>query len=256
MKLLGKTAFVTGADSGIGQAIAMAFAAEGAHVAIGYHTDREGIKETESYIRKMGRKAFRVKIDVSKEKQVEKVLNKVFAKFESLDILVNNAALNGSNIPLADMSFEQFDTVIKTNLYSVFFATRWLARRGKQSQGAKIINISSVHEDIATAGNADYNSSKGALRMFTRSMALELAPYGITINNIGPGMILTPMNQQAVDSKAVRDEKSENIPMHRPGEPIEIAKLAVFLASSDADYVTGSTYFMDGGLMLRLGQGA
>ncbi|MBD3581348.1 SDR family NAD(P)-dependent oxidoreductase [Flavobacterium selenitireducens] len=256
MKLEGKIAFVTGADSGIGQAIALAFASEGADVAICYHTDRKGILETETIVKKTGRRALVLKIDVSKEKQVENALDKVVATFGKVDIIVNNAAVNGSNVALADMKLEQFDTVMKTNLYSVFFATRWLARRAGSSRGSKIINISSIHEDIATPGNTDYNSSKGALRMFTRSMALELAPFGITVNNIAPGMILTPMNQLAVDSKSIREEKSGNIPLHRPGEPIEIARLAVFLASTDSDYVTGTTYTIDGGLSLRLGHGA
>jgi len=256
MRLEGKVAFVTGADSGIGQAIAMAYASEGADIAICYHSDREGIVETESFIKKTGRKVLVIKIDVSKEKQVVNALDRAEKHFGKVDILINNAAVNGSNVPLAQMETDQFDTVIRTNVYSIFFATRWLAQRAEASRGAKIINISSVHEDIAAAGNSDYNASKGAVRMFMRTMALELAPFGITVNNIGPGMILTPMNQQAMDSKSVRESKSEHIPIGRPGEPIEIAKLAVFLASSDADYVTGSTYFMDGGLMVNMGQGA
>lgn len=256
MKLEGRIAFITGADSGIGQAIALAFATEGADVAVCYHSDKEGIRETEAFIKKTGRRSISIKLDVSREKQVENALDKVLKAFGKVDIIVNNAAVNGSNIPLADMSLEQFDMVMKTNLYSVFFATRWLAKRADLSHGARIINISSIHEDIATPGNTDYNASKGALRMFTRSMALELAPFKITVNNIAPGMILTPMNQSAMDSKSVREERSENIPLERPGEPMEIAKLAVFLASSDADYVTGTTYSMDGGLSLRLGQGA
>ncbi|WP_290840385.1 SDR family oxidoreductase [Flavobacterium sp.] len=253
-KLKDRTAFITGADSGIGQAIAIAFAREGAHVAVCYHSDREGAKETASVIEKLGQKALLIKLNVSKEKQVEDSLDKAEAEFGGIDILVNNAALNGSNIPLAKMEIEQFDTVIKTNLYSVFFSSRWFAKKARK--GSKIINISSVHENIATAGNTDYNASKGAVRMFMRSLALEMAPLGITVNNIGPGMILTPMNQEALDNKSVRDEKSAHIPLLRPGQPEEIAKLAVFLASDDGNYVTGSTYFMDGGLMINQGQGA
>ena len=256
MRLEGKVAFVTGADSGIGQAIAMAFASEGADLAICYHSDKTGISQTESFIKKSGRKALVIKIDVSKEKQVIAALDRAEKRFGKVDILINNAAVNGSNVPLAEMEANQFDTVMRTNVYSIFFAVRWLAQRAGTSRGARIINISSVHEDIATAGNADYNASKGAVRMFMRTMALELAPFGITVNNIGPGMILTPMNQQAMDSKSVRENKSEHIPAGRPGEPMEIARLAVFLASSDGDYVTGSTYFMDGGLMVNMGQGA
>lgn len=253
-KLQDKIAFVTGADSGIGQAIAIAFANEGAHVAVCYHTDREGAKQTAAVVEKLGRTALVLRLDVSKEKQIEAGLDKTAGSLGPIDILVNNAALNGSDVPVAKMSTGQFDTLIKTNLYSVFFSCRWFAQKARK--GSKIINISSVHEDIATPGNADYNASKGAVRMFMRSLALELAPNGITVNNIGPGMILTPMNQRAVESAAVRRKKSRAIPLLRPGEPDEIAKLAVFLASDDADYVTGSTYFMDGGLMINRGQGA
>lgn len=257
MKLLDKTAFITGADSGIGQAIAIAFATEGAKVAIGYHSDREGAKETESIIRKIGGKSMLIKFDVTKEKQVESALDKTFSEFGSLDILVNNAAVNGSNIPLHRMETSLFDRTIQTNLYSIFYSCRWFSKHVHNTKRkGKIINISSVHEEVATAGNTDYNASKGAVKMFTKSLALELAPQGISVNNIGPGMILTPMNQRAMDSSAVREEKSEHIPMHRPGNPDEVAKVAVFLASSDSDYVTGSTYFIDGGLMLNQGQGA
>lgn len=253
-KLQDKTAFVTGADSGIGQAIAIAFAKEGVHVAVCYHTDREGAKQTAAVIEKLGRTALVLRLDVSKEKQVGAALDKTAERFGAIDILVNNAALNGSDVPVAKMGSEQFDAVIRTNLYGVFFSCRWFAQKARK--GSKIINISSVHEDIATPGNADYNASKGAVRMFMRSLALELAPNGITVNNIGPGMILTPMNRQAVESAAVRRKKSQAIPLLRPGEPEEIADLAVFLASDSANYVTGSTYFMDGGLMINRGQGA
>ncbi|RYG44054.1 MAG: glucose 1-dehydrogenase [Chitinophagaceae bacterium] len=257
MKLKDKTAFITGADSGIGQAIAIAFAVEGARICIGYHSDRAGAKETASLISKIGTKSMIVKLDVSKEHQVEKALDKAASLFGTVDILVNNAAVNGSNIPLSQMPTELFDGTIKTNVYSMFFACRWFAKRvSDNDRGGRIINISSIHEDIATAGNIDYNTSKGAVRMFTRTLALELARYGVTVNNIAPGMILTSMNQQAMENTSVRDEKSSHIPLNRPGKPEEIAKLAVFLASNDGDYVTGSTYVMDGGLKINLGQGA
>lgn len=256
-KLEGKTAFVSGADSGIGQAIAIAFASEGADVAICYHSDRKGAEETASFAKKFGRKCLVMKCDVTKEKQVESALDKILERFGSLDILINNAAVNGSNIALAEMPTEVFDMAIKTNLYGVFFTSRWFSKNvANAGKGGRIINISSIHEDIATPGNADYNASKGAVRMFMRTLALELAPKKVTVNNIGPGMILTPMNQQAMENKSVRDKKTAHIPLNRAGEPQEIAKLAVFLASSEADYVTGSTYFIDGGLMVNLGQGA
>jgi glucose 1-dehydrogenase len=256
-RLTNKFAFVTGADSGIGKQIAIAFAKEGADVALAYHSDKEGAAETAWAVRQYGQKAYTFRLDVTKEKEVDVVLDKAIAKMGRLDILVNNAGVNGSNIPIAEMDTKVFDLTLRTNLYGIFFACRWFARyiKGKKRR-ARIINVSSIHEEIAVAGNIDYNSSKGALRMFTKTLALELAETGTTVNNIGPGMILTPMNQKVIDDEKLRREMEQHIPAERAGKPEEIAKLAIFLASDDADYITGATYFMDGGLMINTGQGA
>jgi glucose 1-dehydrogenase len=257
MRLENKKAFVTGGDSGIGQAIAIAFAQEGADVAICYHSDKKGADETAAEIKKLGRAVLVFKLDVADEKLVDNAVDETISKFGKLDLLVNDAGINGSNIPVAEMSTEIFDRTLKTNLYGIFFSCRKFAKYLTDNKlKGKIVNISSIHENIAVAGNSDYNASKGAVRMFTRTLALELAPKGITVNNIGPGMILTPMNQEVIDDPKLRREKTSHIPLQRAGEPWEIAKLAVFLASKDGDYVTGATYFMDGGLMINLGQGA
>ncbi len=256
-KLSGKVALVTGSDSGIGQATAIAYAQEGADVVICYHTDKEGAERTLEEVQKQQRKGLVLPVDVGDEKSVEDLFQKALQTFNTIDILVNNAAVNGSGIYVADMSTEVFDRTIRTNLYGTFFCSRSFIRHRKQNGGkGKIINVTSVHEEIVSAGTADYCASKAAVRNLTRTLALELAEEGITVNNIAPGMILTPMNQQALDDKKYRDEASQNIPMKRPGQPEEIARLAVFLASSDADYVTGSSYFMDGGLSQYMGQGA
>jgi len=129
-------------------------------------------------------------------------------------------------------------------------------RRSSAAEGGKIINVTSVHQEIPNAGGADYDCSKGALRNLTHVLALELAPLKINVNNLGPGMVLTPFNQPAIDNPKLLDEQVQSIPFKRAAEPAEIARLAVFLASADSDYVTGSTYFIDGGLMQNLGQGA
>ena len=129
-------------------------------------------------------------------------------------------------------------------------------RKEAASTGGKIINVTSVHQDIPNAGGADYDCSKGALRNLTRTLALELAPLRINVNNLGPGMVLTPFNQAAIDDPELLKEQVQSIPWKRAAEPAEIGRLAVFLASADSDYVTGSTYFMDGGLMQNVGQGA
>lgn len=256
-KLKGKVALITGSDSGIGQATAIEFAKEGADVVICYHSDKEGAEETLKEVEKLNRKGIVLQVDISDEQNVAQLFEQALEKFGTLDILVNNAAVNGSGIHVADMSTEVFDKTIRTNLYGTFFCSRTFIRHRKQKGGkGKIINVSSVHEEIVSAGTADYCASKAGVRNLARTMALELAEDGINVNNIAPGMILTPMNQEAVDDKEARQKSEKNIPMKRAGKPEEIAKVAVFLASSDSDYVTGSSYFMDGGLSQHVGQGA
>ena len=256
-KLEGKVALITGSDSGIGRAAAIEFAKEGANVVVTYHSDKEGAEDTLSEVQKAGGKGIILQIDVSEENEVEQMFNDALEEFGTIDILVNNAAINGQGIRVENLSTEKWDKAIKTNLYGYFFCVRRFIKIRKQKGGkGKIINISSVHEDIPAPGTADYCSSKGAIRMLTRTLSLELAEDGINVNNIAPGMILTPFNQEAIDSKEVREEKTSHIPMKRAGRPEEIGRLAVFLASSDSDYVTGSTYAMDGGLMQNVGQGA
>jgi glucose 1-dehydrogenase len=256
-KLSGKVALITGSDSGIGQATAIEFAKEGADVVITYHSDKEGAEGTLQQVEAQQRKGIVLQVDVSDEQAVEQLFDKAIEAFGTIDILVNNAAVNGSGINIADMDTEVFDRTIRTNLYGPFFCSRRFIRHRLEKGGkGKIINVSSVHEEIVSAGTADYCASKAAVRNLTRTLALELAEDGINVNNICPGMILTPMNQEAVDDKEVREEKEQNIPMKRAGKPEEIAKVAVFLASSDSDYVTGSSYFMDGGLSQLMGQGA
>lgn len=256
-KLEGKIALITGSDSGIGQATAIEFAKEGADVVITYRSDKEGADKTLEGVEKAGRKGLIVKVDVAVEKQVEEMFDKALEEFGTLDILMNNAAINGQGIKVEDLSTEKWDNAIKINLYGYFFCVRRFINIRKQKGGkGKILNVTSVHEEIPVIGTADYCSSKGAVRNLTRTLALELAEMGINVNNIAPGMILTPMNQEAKDDREKREEKTDNIPMKRAGRPEEVGRLAVFLASSDADYITGASYVVDGGLMQNLGQGA
>jgi glucose 1-dehydrogenase len=256
-KLENKTALITGSDSGIGRAIAIEFAKNGANVIICYHSDEERAKETLEEVSRYGTKTALIQLDVSVEKEVEQQMEQVIADFSGLDILVNNSGVNGSGIPVDEMDTAVFDKTIRTNLYGTFFCSRKFVQHRKQmGKAGKIINISSVHEEINAPGNADYNASKAGIRNLMRTLALEVAPYGINVNNIAPGMILTPMNQKAVDDPETRKKAEKNIPAGRAGRPEEIAYLAVFLASAEADYVTGSTYVMDGGLMINIGQGA
>ena len=256
-RLDGKVALITGSDSGIGQATAVEFAREGADVVVHYLLDAAGAEATRSAIEGAGRRAIVVQCDVSDETEVAAMFDRALEVFGTLDILMNNAGVDASGTPVAELTTEVWDKAIRTNVYGYFFCCRRFAQiRTEAGGGGKIINVTSVHEDIPNAGGADYDCSKGAIRMLTRTLALELAPLRVNVNGLAPGMVLTPFNQAAIDDPKLLDEQVQSIPWKRAAEPAEIARLAVFLASSDADYATGATYVMDGGLMRNLGQGA
>ncbi len=256
-RLQGKIALITGSDSGIGQATAMAFAGEGADVVITYLHDADGAAETKTQVEAAGRQALVVQVDISDEAQVDAAFDRAIETFGTVDILMNNAGVDASGTHVADLPTDVFDTAMRTNVYGTFFCCRrFINVRKKHAGGGKIINVTSVHEDIPNAGGADYDCSKGAIRNLTRALALELAPLQINVNNLAPGMVLTPFNQPAIDDPKLLDEQVQSIPLKRAADPSEIARLAVFLACSDSDYCTGSTFTMDGGLSQNIGQGA
>ncbi len=256
-RLDGKVALITGSDSGIGQATAIEFAKEGADIVVHYLSDSDGADKTREAVQAVGRRALVVQCDVSVESQVEGMFDQAMEHFGTLDILMNNAGVDASGTKVAELSTDVFDKAIRTNVYGYFFCCRRFVQiRTAAGGGGKLINVSSVHEDVPNAGGADYDCSKGAIRMLTRTLALEMAPLRVNVNGLAPGMVLTPFNQAAIDDPKLLDEQVQSIPWKRAAEPAEIARLAVFLASSDADYVTGATYVMDGGLMRNLGQGA
>ena len=257
MRLAGNTAIVTGSDSGIGQAIAAELAVAGADVCVTYHTDDTGARETVGMVEAAGRRAVLLQVDVREEKEVERMFDRTIDALGTPDILVNNAAVNADGTQVVDMETGAWDNVLRTNLYGPFFACRrFIRERRSAGGGGRIINVTSVHEEIPMLGAGAYDASKGGLRLLTRTLALELAPDRITVNNIAPGMILTPMNQEALEDPEARAEQTQRIPWKRAGRPEEVAKLAVYLASTDADYVTGSSFFIDGGLRMMMGQGA
>ncbi len=256
-RLAGKTALITGSDSGIGQATAIEFGREGADVVVHYLHDHAGAEHTAAMVEQAGRQAVVVQGDISVEHQVEAMFDEALAAFGTLDILMNNAGVDASGIQVADLDTETFDRAIRINVYGAFFCSRRFVRHRREQGGyGKIINTTSIHQEVARAGGADYDTSKGALLEFAKSLALEVAPMHMNVNNIGPGMVLTPFNQRAIDDPEYLAEQVQSIPFKRAAQPAEIAKVAVFLASDDADYVTGSTYFIDGGLMQNQGQGA
>ncbi|MBC8163316.1 MAG: glucose 1-dehydrogenase, partial [Roseiflexaceae bacterium] len=256
-RLQDKVALITGSDSGIGQATAIAFAKEGADIVVTYHEHQATAEQTRKAVEDAGRRAIVVQVDVSDEQQVERLFEQALEAFGTIDILMNNAGIDSSGTEVGEMETAVWDKAIRTNLYGYFFCCRrFITIRKKAGGGGKLINVTSVHEEIPRAGAADYDAAKGAIRNLTRTLALELAPHKINVNNIAPGMVLTPFNQAAVGDPKVLEEQVQSIPWKRAALPEEIAGLALFLASKDADYVTGSTYVMDGGLMQNLGQGA
>jgi glucose 1-dehydrogenase len=253
MQLDQKVAIVTGSDSGIGRAIAIQFAQEGATVVINYAHAQDKAEQVQEIIEQNNGKALVIKADVSQYQQAMGLIQQTVEQFNRLDIMVNNAGMEIHNAFL-DVTEEQWDRVLSVDLKGTFFCAQAAAREMvKRKTAGRIINISSVHEDLAMPQNAPYCCAKGGIRMLTRTICLELAPYNITVNNIAPGAIDTPID---ADVKADPEKMAallKEIPQHRMGQPEEVAKLALFLASDAAAYVTGSTYIIDGGLTVNTG---
>lgn len=249
MRLQDKVALVTGASSGIGQGIATRFAKEGAHVIINY---RPGDAGEETAANEMAAsftpRALAVAADVSRRSEVEQMMEAALTAFGRLDIAVCNAGVcpDQSFLEITDAHWQH---VLGVNLYGAFVVSQLAARQMvKQGEGGKIIFTSSVHEDIPYPRYTAYCASKGGLRLMMRNIAIELSPHKINVNNIAPGAIATPMNQAVLDDPQEYQNALGEIPWGRFGLPEEVAAVALFLASDDASYVTGSTYFVDGGL--------
>lgn len=254
--LADRIAVITGSDSGMGRAMAETFAAAGADIAVSFHTDEAGAQATARAVQSAGRRCLVQRLDVRDETSVAAFFAAMDRQLGVPHILVNNAGKGSSGTPVATTSTEEFDSVIKTDLYGPFFCCREFIQRRQGATGGKIINITSVHEAIPSPGAAAYGAAKGGLLTFTRSLALELAERRINVNAIAPGLIRTPMTSQRTDDPQTRAKEMPHIPWHRPGEPWEVARLALYLASDDADYVTGQSFTIDGGLEMNWGQGA
>jgi glucose 1-dehydrogenase len=248
MKLIGKKALVTGSNQGIGQAIALRLAEEGADIVIDYVTHPDTAAETVQMVEKLGRRAVAIQADISKVEDTARMVAESVQALGGLDILVNNAGVE-KNAPFWEVTEADYDFVLGINLKGAFFATQAFVRhRIEAKQPGKVINVSSVHEDLPFPHFTSYCASKGGMKMVMRNLSIELAPFGITVNNIAPGAIETPINTALLHDPTKLNALLENIPLARLGKSTDVAGVAAFLASADADYITGATIVVDGGL--------
>src|SRR5246127_3738179 len=246
--LRGRVAIVTGASSGIGQGIAKRLACEGAKVIVDYVGSAEGAEETERAIEQAGGEGEIVKADVTDVEADRVLVNTAWTKFGSADILVNNAGMEKKS-DFWDTTEADYDKVMAVNLRGPFFLSQAFVRRLRDAKKpGRIINISSIHENMVFPGFATYCCSKGGLRMLMRDLAVELGPLGITVNNVAPGAIANTINKSLLEDKPKLNALLANIPLGRLGVPDDVAGLVAFLASDDAAYITGSTFVVDGGL--------
>ena len=238
---------------GIGSAIALAFAKEGAAVTVDYRSHPDEAKEIVDQIVGSGGRAISHHADVSSPEDVKNLIGRAVEEFGQLDVMVNNAGMH-RKMPFLQTPLDVWDEVIAVNLTGAWLGCQEAARQMVSQGGAgRIINVSSVHEDLPMPTNAPYCAAKGGLRMLMRTIAVELAPHNITVNNIAPGAVDTPMDASLKEDANQMQELLSEIPLRRMGEPEEIAALAVYLASEEAGYVTGSTFVIDGGMMRQSG---
>ena len=258
--LKGQKALVTGAASGIGRAVAVALGKAGADVVINFLSGREQAEAVADEIRTSGSRAFPYQADVSSEDQVGRMFQKMFQEFGTIDLLINNAGLQ-QDAAFEEMTLAQWNKVIAVNLTGQFLcareAVREFKRRGVVASvscaAGKIICMSSVHEIIPWAGHVNYAASKGGVMLMMKSIAQEVAPYRIRVNSIAPGAVRTPINRPAWETRKAYDKLMELVPYKRIGEPDDIARAAVWLASDHADYVNGVSLVIDGGMTLYPG---
>ncbi|MBM5799531.1 MAG: glucose 1-dehydrogenase [Cyanobacteria bacterium K_DeepCast_35m_m2_023] len=247
--LRGKVAIVTGGNSGIGKAIVECLAELGAKVVIDYRSHPEATEEIEREIGSFGGCSLGVQADVSKLDDLQRLVQAAVERYGRLDVMVNNAGIE-TRTSILDTTPDDFDKVLDVNLRGVFFATQFAAQQMiAQGGGGRIINISSVHEDWPMPNNTPYCCAKGGVRMMTRTAALELAPHGITVVNVGPGAVATPINDSTMNNPELLAKLNAAIPLGRMAQPEEIASVVGFLASDAASYITATTIFADGGIM-------
>jgi 3-oxoacyl-[acyl-carrier protein] reductase len=247
LKLEGKNAIVTGASRGIGREIALELARQGANVAVNYAGSEQRAAEVVNEIKALGREAFAVQADVSDGDSVTAMMKQVVDQFGSLDILVNNAGITRDNL-LMRMKEDDWDAVINTNLKGVFLCTKAVTRQMMKQRNGRIVNISSIVGVSGNPGQANYVAAKAGVIGLTKTSAKELASRGITVNAVAPGFITTDMTDKLTED--LKSEMLKQIPLARLGDPQDIAKVVVFLASEDSRYMTGQTLHVDGGMVM------
>jgi glucose 1-dehydrogenase len=248
MKLEGKTVLITGGSQGIGQGIAFRLAEEGADIAIDYVGNSEAADATVAQIEKRGRRGLAIVADISSVDQIHSMMKQAVDSFGGVDVLINNAGVE-KHASIWEVTERDYDLVLTINLKGAFFASQaFVQHRMAVKKPGKIINISSVHEELPFPHFTSYCASKGGMKMMMRNLAIELAPYGITVNNIAPGAVETPINTALLNDPPKLKALLDNIPLARLGQVSDVAGVAAFLASPDADYITAATVVVDGGL--------
>jgi glucose 1-dehydrogenase len=247
--LQGKVAIVTGGNTGIGKAVVLALAEQGASVVIDYVSNEQATEDLERKIADLGEAATAVEADVSKIEDLQRMIDTAVSAYGRLDIMVNNAGVE-TRTSVLDTTEEQYEKVLNINLKSAFFGTQLAAKQMiAQGGGGRIINMTSVHEDWPMPGNTAYCLSKGGMRMLTRTAGVELAPHNICVVGVGPGAVNTPINAQTIADPAALAKLNAAIPIGRMAEPEEIASVVAFLAGDGASYIAATTIFADGGIM-------
>lgn len=248
IRLDGKRALITGGNSGIGAAIATELARAGAKVAINYVSHPELAQQMVDQLKSEGQEAISLQADISDAAAVEKMFLQLDQTWGGIDILINNAGIDGVKADAWETQLADWQTVIAVNLFGSFYCAREALKRMVPQKNGVILNTSSVHEEIAWTGHSAYTTSKAGISMLTKTLAQEAAPYGVRVLALAPGAIKTTINKAVWDNQKGLDDLLEKIPLHRIGEPEEVAKMAVVLVSDVASYVTGRTTFVDGGM--------
>lgn len=249
MKLGNKVALVTGSSQGIGRAIAVRLAQSGADVIINGRQQDERAEYSAELVRAAGSRACIIAMDLSETGSCQRLMSEAIEQMGRVDILVNNAGIQKSAC-FQDISEQDYDQVMDVNLKAAFFLSQAFVRHLQESgRGGSIINTSSVHEELPFPHFSSYCTSKGGLKMLMRNLAIELAPLGVRVNNVAPGAIETPINSALLNQPEKLAALQQNIPLRRLGQPRDVAGAVAFLASDEADYITGSTLFVDGGLL-------